>query len=344
MRYLARSGGLLGYAELVRRHGHDPNVLLAAVGLPLTALQNPDIYLSYPKLAALYEHTAQVLADPSFALQLGRRQGLEVVGALGAWLCQKATIGEALLGLQRNLSFHARGIEIHFHSSAEQFELELSLSFAHTTNCHQLMLLSLTLLLQGMTDLQPDHESATAVWIGPQRPIASVLHACEATFKCPVDTTSSRYAIRFPASLLMRPIAISPSLHARLQQHWRDDWQLMPVSIGRQVERCISALLPTGECSLAAVAHVIGLHSRTLQTKLKAELTSFDGCLRNVRLNLACTHLSDSDIDVTRLALDLGYAEIAVFSRAFKHWTGFTPSQWRRRDRSVTPFTSAGQT
>jgi len=335
MRYLARSGGLLGYAELVRRHGHDPNALLKAVGLPLTALENPDIYLSYPKLAALYEHTAQVLDEPRFALQLGLRQGLEVVGALGAWLCEKATIGEALYGLQRHLSFHARGIDVHLHSHGDQVELELSLAFAHTSDCQQLMLLSLALLQQGMRELQPNQETATAVWIRAQRPLPSVLRACEEFFRCSVNTTTPRYAIRFPLGLLSRSVAVSPKLRARLQQHWRDDWQLMPMSISSQVARCIAALLPTGDCSLSAVAQLIGLHSRTLQAKLKAEHTSFDACLRQVRLNLACTHLRDSDVDITRLALDMGYGDIAVFSRAFKQWTGFAPSQWRR-DKVLT--------
>jgi len=49
-----------------------------------------------------------------------------------------------------------------------------------------------------------------------------------------------------------------------------------------------------------------------------------------VRQALACTHLAESDIDLTRLALDLGYAELAVFSRAFKEWTGLPPSRWRQ--------------
>ncbi|MBV1877482.1 MAG: AraC family transcriptional regulator [Pseudomonadales bacterium] len=28
--------------------------------------------------------------------------------------------------------------------------------------------------------------------------------------------------------------------------------------------------------------------------------------------------------------LKLGYAEVAIFSRHFKQWTGVTPRQWRK--------------
>ena len=34
-----------------------------------------------------------------------------------------------------------------------------------------------------------------------------------------------------------------------------------------------------------------------------------------------------------QLANRLGYADQAVFSRAFRRWSGMTPSQWRRENR-----------
>lgn len=330
MRYIARSGGLLGYAELVRRHGHDPQTLLNDVGLPVAALQNPDLYLSYPRLAALYEHTAQALDEPAFGLLLGRQQGLEVGGALGAWLCQQRTIGDALLGLQRNLGFHARGIQMHSEISQDAIRLDLQLAFADEVNCQQLMMLSLTLVERAMTDLQPAHPLPQAVHIGIPRPASTLISACEAFFRCPVHFGGRDYSLSYPLALLAQPVAVTARLQARLQQHWRDDWQLAPVSVSMQVDRSISALLPTGECSLETVARLVGLHPRTLQTRLQAEHTHYDARLRAVRHELACTHLAESDIDLTRLALDLGYAELAVFSRAFKGWTGLPPSRWRQ--------------
>ena len=330
MRYLARSGGLLGFAELVRRHGHDPVKLLHDVGLPATALQNPDLYLSYPRLAALYEHTAQVLNEPAFGLLLGQAQGLEVVGALGAWLCQQSTIGDALLGLQRNLGFHARGIQIHSERSDSTIRLDLRLAFANETDCRQMMILSLTLLERGLTDLQPSHPPPQLVRLGMPRPSTALVRACEESFRCPVQFGGRDYSLSYPLAMLMQPVSVNQRLQARLQQHWCDDWQLAPVSISMQVDRSISALLHTGECSLETVASLIGLHPRTLQARLHAEHTHYDARLRAVRQALACTHLAESDIDLTRLALDLGYAELAVFSRAFKEWTGLPPSRWRQ--------------
>lgn len=328
MRYLARSGGLLGFADLTRRRGLDPERLLAAAGLSATALSNPDLYLSYPRLARLYALTADALDDPAFALQLAQRQGLEVVGALGVWLCEQPTLGDALLGLQRHLGFHARGISMASRVDAASIRLDLSLAFANQADCTQLLLLSLMLVEQGLRDLQPAHPRPVRAWVGLGAPEPRLAQACRQAFGCPVQFGTA-WALQYPLALLAEPVAVAPALRARLARHWRDDWQLAPVSMVMQVERSIAALLPTGACSLTMVARLIGLHPRTLQDRLRAEGTRYDRLLATVRQRLACTHLADSDIALTPLALDLGFADLAVFSRAFKRWTGQSPSRWR---------------
>ena len=58
--------------------------------------------------------------------------------------------------------------------------------------------------------------------------------------------------------------------------------------------------------------------------------TSYRELLQQVRRDLAIQHLQQRTVSVTDLALQLGYAEIAVFSRHFKRWTGLSPKAWQR--------------
>ncbi|MCG6283755.1 helix-turn-helix domain-containing protein, partial [Vibrio diabolicus] len=44
--------------------------------------------------------------------------------------------------------------------------------------------------------------------------------------------------------------------------------------------------------------------------------------------------LSENIQSITDIALQLGYAETAVFSRHFRSWTGKSPSQWRQDNSS----------
>ena len=82
------------------------------------------------------------------------------------------------------------------------------------------------------------------------------------------------------------------------------------------------------------VARIVDLHPRVLQQRLAAQGSSFSALLESRRLRLAKEHLAHSDIDLTTLALNLGYAELAVFSRAFKRWQGVSPRAWRRQQQA----------
>ena len=51
-----------------------------------------------------------------------------------------------------------------------------------------------------------------------------------------------------------------------------------------------------------------------------------------MRRERASRLLADTDKTVRAVALDVGYPDPAVFSRAFKRWTGMTPSQYRKKE------------
>lgn len=336
MRYIARSGGLLGYADLVRQHGGNPLQLLDDIGLPAQVLTSPDLYIPYQRMAELMEHSATQLRAPGFGVALGQRQGLDVVGALASHLCRESHIASAMMVLQRHLGFHARGIEMTVTVQDDALEIRLDLAFQHRQPSHQLMALSLSLLDKGLRDLQHDHLPPRNVRMSGPPPAGDSATRYHDVFRCPVRFNAECNAVIYPAALLLQPVQVAPALQARLARLWRDDWsQPSTASLITQVERAISALLPTGECRLDTVANLVGLHPRTLQEQLKACENSFTHTLERVRHDLACQHLCNSDIRLTRLALDLGYADVAVFSRAFRRWSGQSPRRWRQDNRNI---------
>jgi len=48
--------------------------------------------------------------------------------------------------------------------------------------------------------------------------------------------------------------------------------------------------------------------------------------------------LKDTDADVGHIASMLDYADTSAFARAFRRWSGTTPSRWRARDQRVLPL------
>lgn len=103
-----------------------------------------------------------------------------------------------------------------------------------------------------------------------------------------------------------------------------------PASLETLVYQVASALLSSGDCSLERVAAAIDLHPRLLQIKLREQGSSYMQIMHSVRRTLAEDHLRRRSMTITDLALNLGYADVAVFSRNFKQWTGLSPKQWQR--------------
>jgi AraC-like DNA-binding protein len=93
----------------------------------------------------------------------------------------------------------------------------------------------------------------------------------------------------------------------------------------------IQSVLATGGATLPVVASLLNIHPRQLQTQLRQAGRSFRELLDEVRFNEARLQLSHSAINLTDLALSLGYADETAFSRAFKRWSGVAPRQWRQQ-------------
>ena len=100
-----------------------------------------------------------------------------------------------------------------------------------------------------------------------------------------------------------------------------------PSAFGATVERAIEARLVAGQpVRIDGIAAELGLSRQTLYRRLRAEGTTFEDLLDRLRHRLALRYLRDERLSVKAAAYRLGFSEPAAFSRAFKRWTGASPS------------------
>ena len=85
--------------------------------------------------------------------------------------------------------------------------------------------------------------------------------------------------------------------------------------------------------SMPAVADELHIDPRTLRRRLAGEGTSFRALLDEVRRKRAIELLA-SELSVEEIAGQLGYAETANFTHAFKRWEGVAPSYFRQIGRA----------
>ena len=70
------------------------------------------------------------------------------------------------------------------------------------------------------------------------------------------------------------------------------------------------------------------MSSRTLKRNLQDVGTTYSLLLNDIRKHDAEHLLVKSDMDIQQIALYLGYEQPTNFTRAFKKWTGVSPSVW----------------
>ena len=102
-------------------------------------------------------------------------------------------------------------------------------------------------------------------------------------------------------------------------------------SVVEDVRRALSEMLPTGDVKLKQVAERLEVHPRTLQRRLNEVDSSFQDILETVRKDMAKRYLADHSMSLAEVAFLLGYHDQSSFNRAFKEWTGESPSSFREK-------------
>jgi AraC-like DNA-binding protein len=89
------------------------------------------------------------------------------------------------------------------------------------------------------------------------------------------------------------------------------------------------AYLPDGSPTIDKAARIAGTSVRTLQRRLNQQEVTYSGLIDDLRHDLAIYLLSNSQKTAATISRELGYRDPAIFTRAFRRWTGQTPSQYR---------------
>lgn len=94
--------------------------------------------------------------------------------------------------------------------------------------------------------------------------------------------------------------------------------------------------LPAGDCSREKVAHSLNMSESAFQKRLKLEGTSYQEVLDMTRAELAKHYLGKSGMSISEAAFLLGFTDSSNFSRAFKRWTGDSPTDYRAKEGNTS--------
>ena len=328
--YLVRSGAIAGVEKLVQRYGGNFVQLIRDTGLSESQFRDPNSYISYIKMAELLERCALECDSPFFGLQLSELENETILGDLPITVSQESTVGEALVELDRNLYIYANGVHIRqFARPPKYVEVVMSFDFQSPMGLNQLLQHSVSSLANITAQLMGVDRHSLQIHLKQAAPQIDPVQPCKHSLQ--TQFSSSFDGIKLPSGVLSKKTCFNEEA---VQQYFKDRLNYLqahyPDNLQNQARSLIGQLLPASECSIEKVAANLNLHHRVLQLKLQQEGTTYQALLKETRQTIAEQHLRQSKISITDLALNLGYADISVFSRNFKSWTGKTPRQWRK--------------
>jgi AraC-like DNA-binding protein len=318
--------------ELAVSKGADPDILTKRSELELQWLDKPDTRVPFGTFKALMLNAKALCKDPAFGLHFGEESDFAEMSIVGL-ICQSAaTMGEAFHQMNR----YARlAIEVEGHAVGNRFELkkiggEMWLEDKRR-NPNEFPELTESTFARFICE--------TAKHFGTA-PFARFIHFTHAEpeyrteydriMKAPITFDSDRNAICIHESWL--------SIRTNLKNRYvfgifsdRADallaeLQKTETTKGR-VESMLMPILHTGKVGMDQIATKLGLSRISLYRRLKAEGTSFERILDELRCNLAIQYLKGKKTSVNEVAYLVGFSDPAAFSRAFKRWTGVSPSE-----------------
>lgn len=97
----------------------------------------------------------------------------------------------------------------------------------------------------------------------------------------------------------------------------------------QRVQQLFIQRMAFGEPDQAEIAACLNLSTRSLHRQLQQQGTGFRELAEAARLAVAQRELLADNRPMQEVALMLGYSDRRAFYRAFRRWTGMTPSDWR---------------
>lgn len=314
--------------EYLQAQGIDPVQCLGAA-----APDAADLGIGrYPMLRwrELLEKAAQALNDPLLGLHLGQTITPAHLGSVGYALLACNNLADAFGRLQKYMRLIYDAEPMQACVTEQGVELEWGTGFGRPGELVDTA--AITALVQFARDMTGGAGGPS--FVSFINPAPENIEPYLAYFGCPVAFAQPSTVLRFPVEYLGLPLRQpDPALRKILEQQAEQLLAQLPSADDFQqaLQRAILNLLDSGEPSLASVAKRLHMSSRTLQRRLADRELKFQAVLDECRQRQAEAHLADPRLQISEVALLLGYAEQSAFNHAFKRWTGLTPRGYRKQ-------------
>lgn len=320
------------FRRLLEMYGLDSVALARQAGIVVPEVLAPTDRIPLDQADALLEFVIPLIHDPAFGLQVARCWHPANLGVLGyAWL-SSSTLRTGLRRLERyhrlvgergatEIEEVPQGIKVRFWANrGDPAEVPVA---AVAVDMALALVLDMCRMNAGAA-LRP-----VAVSLRRKTPESTAPY--ERFFGCPVQ-----FGAKENFFLLSKEDADSllPTSNKQLATVFDKmlGEELARLDKSDVVARCRVAVLEyltSGEATEEDTAKQLNMSPRTLQRKLAEAKLTYQQLVDDTRKDLALRYIDDAKRSVSDITFSLGFSQPSAFTRAFKRWTGATPTDYR---------------
>lgn len=329
-----RIGGPLAIPEVLLHLGVDPGEVLASVGLDAHIFSDPEHPVPCTALGQLLSACVARTSCRHFGLLVGERGGPSSLGLVGLLIRQAPDVATAIRQAALYLHLHDRAAVLVLSAHDGVARMAYAIYTPGVASSEQIGEAAIAIACNVIRYLCGDAWTPTEVLLAGRRP--ADVRPYRRFFRAPVRFDADQNALVFPATVLDQRLPhADPEAQRLLLDEVRRLDQEVALDFQTKVRRVLRAGLIVGRCSADRTAALFAMQRRTLSRRLAAEGTSFEALLAEIRYEAARQLLTDTAMPVRQIAEAIGYADVSVFTRAFKRWSATTPTEWRASLRAA---------
>lgn len=332
---MAVTASLLSYIwESAEDFGLEPDSLFKEAGINPGLRLDPNARISEDRIDRLIWIAKTESQDDAFAFHLVEHIHPSYFGALGyAWLTS-ATLRKAFQRLVRYQQVISDDALVSLEETGDSLKVLLDWRADRERDpalSERVRLTNVVKLCRMNLGDSFKPEKVTFMQEEPKKPAAYYTYfRCELEFGAPasfvlIDSGTAEKALP----------GYNPQLEQLLEKQIIEYLaRLNKNDIVGRTKSIIFEQLPSGHVTLEEIAARLCISDRTLRRRLKDAGVSFKSLLAETRKELGERLIQDSSLSLTEIAFTLGFSDSSSLSRAYKGWTGQSPSEYRSAQRA----------
>lgn len=323
-----RVGPIMAIPSILSGLGLDPAKVLAEAGLAPNLLDDPDNRICHAARNRLISLCVARTGCDHFGLLIGEQVGLSNLGLIGYLASTSHDVETALNSIGEYLHLHVYGATAKLRVEGEWAVMSYAFHQGEGLVAKQICDGAIAAISNMIGALCGADWRAAQVRFVHRRP--KNIKPFQRIFNAPLVFDATQYAIVFPSHYLTRqPPGADPELRRLLHKQIEALATRIDQKFSSQVRQVLQYALLSGQSTEEQIAALFSLHTRTLRRRLEDCGTSFRELVEECRFEIARQWLETSDISVSQIAAALDYSDPSAFTRAFRRWSGVTPTDWR---------------